>query len=142
MAYTPMEEEPDFSNLQACAATWLTPQGYELFSGFGNRHGSWEATFSRQHGNITEFISLDLTSLSAPPVGRPLSYNVEVWIDAEQADKFCRRMVGQLSVTDDHLNAQDFLQKLSALLNTAASVGNNLTSADLDGTYSRGFMRP
>lgn len=136
-----MEAEPDFAGLQQHLTEWLQRVGYSRFSDFGNRHGSWEITFAKNSDEIVRFLSLDLTPTLPRAIEQSMPYALEVWVSAESGDRFCRRMIGQLSVTERQVNDWQVQHSLQSLLRVAADTADGLRIDDLNGVHSRGLRR-
>lgn len=132
-----MCEEPDLSQLQQNLQNWFHANGYESFSKFGNRHGSFETTFAKTEDDMLRYVSLDLTASSAPAVGQSTPYDLEVWIGGEKDERFSRRMIGQLSVTQEQLKSWELQQSIQALLKLAVDTVNRFRHSDLTAVYSR-----
>lgn len=107
-----------------------TPQGYECF-GSGERHGSYEWTWSRKYyGGLTRFIVVTLTPPLEPP---PLQCRLEVWMGAHGDDeRFGRYLVAQWDGVDPKKSDEEPLKKkLSSAVAEAAARANLLVLGDL-----------
>jgi hypothetical protein len=141
------EPESVWAFVQGLMAEVLQVRGFDVFSPFAEKHGSWEATFyrSEEHdaNQILRFISLDFTEDRD-------SYVVEVWVLAESEPenrdraKYYRRMVHQFT-TQNQVKffkknqdvAADFRLNVTTALNKAADIVLGFQSEHLTATYPR-----
>lgn len=104
------------------------PPGYGEF-GAGERHGSYEKTWSSKNGELTRFVVAALTPCQG--AGR-----LEVWFGADDGQRFVRKFLTRYSV-DDPENPESWLtQELTKVVGQAAKEASRLTEGDLRETRS------
>jgi hypothetical protein len=129
-----MGRNRQFAELEALAIEVGDKHDFKLASPFGERHGSWEITFLHI-GNLNYFVSIALSSTTAPPASGPATFKVEFWAGADDGVRFVRRLISQLSVSDDQLSSPSFREMASKGLGTAMDSAVRLGSGDLADTY-------
>ena len=140
-AFVPSEEDVDFARLQSVATSALESSNFTRFSDFGNRHGSWELTFSKDDGGLHRFISLDITATTPPVSHSAQVFDVEIWISAEMGDRFMRRLIRRLTASHSDLDSKKIDDQLRDSLTAAAQICSGLTASDLIANYSRSLVR-
>jgi len=135
------QPESVWAFVQGVMAEVLQDRGFNLFSPFAEKHGSWEATFYKPAESdahqILRFVSLDFTEDRD-------SYIVEAWVlaekEAENRDraKYYRRMVHQFTTIKLFQDvAADFRLNITTALNKAADVLLGFQSEHLTAVYPR-----
>ena len=117
--------------LGEAAAGFAGDRGFRLLGPIGERHGSWEAFFCKQgsqSGEMDRFISLAFTGIRG-------SYDVELWVGAEDGAQFVRRLISQFSAGPDQLDSEALGQRLNETLERAMEAANRLDRSDLVDAY-------
>ena len=120
-----------FLKLGEVAEGFVADRGFRLLGPIGERHGSWEAFFCKQgarSGDMDRFISLALTGIHG-------SYDVELWVGAEDGAQFVRRLISQFSAGPDQLDSEALGQRLNETLERAMEAANRLDRSDLVDAY-------
>lgn len=131
-------DERKAKTLQDSCISRCSASGFELFSDFAERHGSWELTLAKQD-DLHRYISVDLTDSDLAGLGGR-QYDVEVWIGAEHEQNFVRRMIGQFRSSGYEIGTPPFEAILGSLLDRATVASLSLQIGDLVERYKRTIL--
>jgi len=109
---------------------------FELFSDWGNKHGSWEITFWKKNPQLKRFVSLALTNLSIRKADTPMLYDTEIRAGAEDGVRYRHGLIAQFNATGEQLANEEFISTVKKAFGAALDSVTTLTSKDLTEAYS------
>jgi hypothetical protein len=98
-----------------------------------DKHGSWEWSACRREP-ITRFVTLNLTE-EVPSVSEGRRYQVEVWAEADNGQRFVRHLTAVFQVKEAELAHNSFRERLFAGLSTALDQVRTFQEQDLTESY-------
>src|SRR6478609_9315772 len=130
-----LEDDLNVSHLTKALRQSAQTKMFELFSDWGNKHGSWEITFWKKDPQLKRFVSLALTNLSIRKADTPMRYDLEISAGAEDGFRYRHGLIGQFNATGEQLANEEFVSTIEKAFGTALDSVMKLTTNDLTEAY-------
>ncbi len=124
-----------FEDLEQLVCKLGKERSFAPLGSFGERHGSWELTLYKASDGLERFVSVALTSLPAVRAEQGLSYELEVRAGAEEANRFLRRLISQLQISERELFHAAVRGRIEHSLRSGMEFADETRSTDLTESY-------
>ncbi|MDA2916626.1 hypothetical protein MYX64_07295 [Nitrospinae bacterium AH_259_B05_G02_I21] len=106
---------------------------FRLVGPGAERHGSLQWSFHKEFAGLNRFIFVALTSLPMGPAG--LQYSVEVWVTADDNNRFVRHPINEFSAGLGQFESHEVDDSLGNLIARAVVVVTEFKPTDLVDSY-------